>query len=58
MADRFELPIAVFDSVLSISLRFNTTRQAVFFAVREHRKYCGKYFIEKVSVDDNNLEIA
>lgn len=56
-ADKYELPVGLFESVLSIALFFKKTRQAVDYAVREHRKFAKKYFIEIVN-DDNNSKIA
>ena len=57
MADKYELPVAIFESVVSIALFFKTTRQAVDYAVCEHRKFAKKYFIEIVN-DDNNSKIV
>ena len=57
MADLYELPIAVFDSVLSISLALKVSPRAINYAIKEHRKVQKNFFIEFVQ-DGNNLEIA
>ena len=56
-ADEFELPVGIFESVLSISSLLGVGVRAINCAIAEHRKIAKKYFIEIVQ-DRNILNIA
>lgn len=47
-ADKYELPVGVFESVLSISALFGLGVRAINYAIAEHRKVAKNFFIEIV----------
>lgn len=53
-ADVFEMPVALFESTLSIARHFGISQRSVQYAISEHRKFQKKYFVEFVDLANNS----
>lgn len=53
-ADVFEMPVALFESTLSIARHFGVSQRCIRYAISEHRKFQKEFFIEKVNLRNNS----
>lgn len=59
--DRYELPVGIFESQLSISKTYGTTRSAVTEAIKHNSKFQKKYRIicvDMVSIPESYVTIG